>query len=222
MAGGTPAMKLAVLALILQTYLMTRQILLIFIAMTTLIGCDNFSNKIQEDVNSSVNDAKAEMNKDVTNAKTALTIVSKKVWENSADTIVTTKIKTLYSSINLTSKYIDSLKMEMNKLDDKDLNNIDLIKKIYLYDGVGDSLFNKVKASYVLTIDIALYDTTKSRLTKVHDTFTDENKKNFFELTNPLGVNMILYGIESELIKDGVRCLYGYPDETKSTSKSYR
>ena len=59
-------------------------------------------------------------------------------------------------------------------------------------------------------IDVALADTTKSRLKTAQDTYTTETKKQFFELNGPLGVNMILYGIESELIKDGTRSLYGY------------
>lgn len=195
---------------------MRRQLLLIFIATTVLVSCNIFSNNIKENVDEGVNEAKAEMNIDISNAKTALTETCKKAMDNMKDSILINKITVLHSSINLTSKYIDNLTTEMEKLDNNNTDNVDLIKRTYLYNGIGDSLFNKVKTSYTLAIDIALHDTTKLRLTKVHDTFTEENKKLYFELNSPLGVSMVLYGIESELLKDGARCLYNYTNGKKS------
>ena len=98
----------------------------------------------------------------------------------------------------------------MDELDDIDTKNIELIKQMFLYDGIGDSVFTKVKHSYLLTIDISVADTTKTRLKKVTETYSDETQKQFFQKNGPLGVNMILYGIESELIKDATRCLAGH------------
>lgn len=150
------------------------------------------------------------MQSDVSDAKIAFRDTYQNALQVSSDSAVIGKIKNLYTFIDETTKYIDSLKSEMNKLDDKDLKNTDLIKKIFLNDGVGDSVFNKVKLSYSFAIEIALADTTKSRLKKAQDIYTTETKKQFFELNGPLGVNMILYGIESELIKNGTKSLYGY------------
>ena len=98
----------------------------------------------------------------------------------------------------------------MNKLDDKDLQSSSLIKKIFLNDQIGDTVFNKVKLAYSKAIDISIADTTKSRLKKAQDTYTTETKKQFFEMNGPLGVSMILYGIQSELIKDGTKSLSEY------------
>jgi hypothetical protein len=91
----------------------------------------------------------------------------------------------------------------MNKLDNMDTRNIELVKDLFLNYGLGDSVFNKVKQSYSLASEIASADTTKLRLMEVRETFSEEMKKHFFGLNNPLGVNMILYGVELELIKDG-------------------
>jgi hypothetical protein len=91
-----------------------------------------------------------------------------------------------------------------------DTKNIELVKQMFLNNGIGDMVFKRVKQSYSITIAIAFADTTKTRLRKVQETFSEETKKQFFGLNSPLGVAMILYGIESELIKDGSRCLAGH------------
>ncbi len=177
---------------------------------TTLISCGDIYKNIEETVDNSVKDAKVEMTSDVANLKVEFTETYKKVIERSTDSSVIKKIIALYSNINETSKYIDSVKIEIDKLDDQDVKNINVIKKIFLNDGIGDSVFNKVKLSYTYAINIALADTMKSSLKNVQDMYTTETKKQFFELNGPLGINIILGGIESKLIKDGTRSLYGY------------
>jgi len=157
-----------------------------------------------------VKDAKLEMDADISNAKSDFEKSFNQTLKQSKDSILTAKVSDLYSSITMTSLYIDSLRKAMDKLDDMDIKNIELIKQMFLYNGIGDSVFTKVKHSYSLTIDIAVTDSTKTRLKKATETYSDETQKQFFQQNGPLGVNMILYGIESELIKDGARCLSGH------------
>jgi len=56
-------------------------------------------------------------------------------------------------------------------------------------------------------IEVARADTTKSRLRKAQETYTVETKTQFFQMIGPLGVNMIPYGIEAELLRDGARTI---------------
>lgn len=188
---------------------MTRHLLLILTILTSLIGCD-FSKKIKETVDSRVKDDKVEMNKNISESKFDFTKSYNQTISHLKDSSLSVNVDALYSSVFKTSKYIDSLRTEMDKLDEMDTRNVELIKQIFLYDGIGDSVFNKVRYSYSLTIDIAVADTTKTRLRKVKETYNEETQKLFFELNSPLGVNIILYSIESELIKDGTRCLAGH------------
>jgi hypothetical protein len=187
---------------------MTRPTLIILTILTTLIGCD-FSKQVKDKVDNSIKEGKVEMDTDISNAKSDFAESFNRALGESKDSSFSDNVTDLYSNVSKTSKYIDSLRKEMDKLDGMDTKNIELIKQIFLYNGIGDSVFVKVKHSYSLTIDIAVADTTKARLRKVKETYTEESKKQFFELNGPLGVNMILYGIESELIKDATRCLAG-------------
>jgi len=188
---------------------MTRQIFIISIILIGLLGCD-FSKNVKDRVDNGVKDAKVEMESDISRSKSEFEKSYGKIVQHSKDSVFLIKVTDLYSSITKTSKYIDSLRIEMDKLDALDTKNIELLKQMYLYNGIGDSVFNKVKRSYSITIDIAIADTTKLRLRKAQEIFSKETEKQFFELNSSLGINMILYGIESELIKDGSRCLTGH------------
>jgi hypothetical protein len=184
-------------------------ILLYFFGLT-LISCGDIDKNIEESLNNASNDTQAEMTADIINSKKLFEDTYKNALTGSTDSAAVKKITKLHLTINETSKYIDSLQIEIRKLDNKDVKNSDLIKKIFLIDGIGDIIFNKVKFSYNCAMDIALEDTTKARLKTVQDIYSSETKKQFFDLNSPDGVNMILYGIESELIKDGTKCLVAF------------
>lgn len=62
-----------------------------------------------------------------------------------------------------------------------DLSNIELLERKFLDRGLADSILNKVKHSYSLSIDIALADTTKARLKKITETYSEETKKQFLK-----------------------------------------
>lgn len=192
---------------------MTRQKLILLIIATTYFCCDNFNNKVNEHIDSSIQEAKSEMGLEVSNSKAAFNETYQKIMRKFTDSVIIKKITTLYFQVNETSKYIDSLRTKLNQLDDKDMKNIDLLKRLFINEGLGDSVVKKVILVYAFAIDVALSDSTKSRLIKAKDTYTADTKGKFFAMNGPLGVNMILYGIETELINDGTRSLCGY--ETK-------
>ena len=184
--------------------------IIILTVMATFISCGNMIQKTNEQVENSIKTSKLVMDSDVVKEKEIFSKTYRIAFQSTTDTLVSQKITQLYSEIYITAIYIDSINSKVNKLDNKDMRNSKFIKEVFLNEGIGDSIFNKVKASYTNAINIALSDTAKSRLKKVQDTYTNETKKQFFEMNEPFGVSMILYGIESELIKDGTRSLYGY------------
>ena len=188
---------------------MTGQTLIILTAFMTLFGC-NFSEHVKQRVDNGVKDAKVQMNSEISQAKSDFAESYRQVFSQAQDSVFSIKVSDLNSSITKTSYYIDSLRAEMDKLDNMDTKNVELVRQIFLHNGIGDRVFSKLKESYSITIDIAAADTTKRRLRKVLESFSEETKKQFFELNSPLGVTMILYGIESELIRDGSRCLAGH------------
>ena len=186
---------------------MKRTILIILTIATIFISCDDMINKANEQVDNSIEMSKSEMNSDVTNAKGIFRKTYEKDLLTTKDSIATSKIKRLYSSIIEASKFIDSLRIVVNRLDEKDLKNNDIIKKMFLNDGMADSVFNKVKLSYNIAEEVAINESIKATVHKARDVYTEETKRQFFEMNNPVGVNIILYGIESELIKDGTNSL---------------
>lgn len=183
--------------------------ILVLIISIVLFGC-NFSSSVKHSVSDGIKDVKFEMKRDISDAMSQFELTYKNTSKQSKDSIFIAKLNELYNSIKNTSEYIDSLRAETIGYNDMDVNNIDYSERIYINLGTADSLFKKVKSSYSLAIEIAKADTTKSRLKAVQVNFNEKTKTTYFELGTPLMVNMILFGIESELIKDGTRCLIGY------------
>ena len=103
----------------------------------------------------------------------------------------------------------------MQKLDKSDRNNTELVKQIFLADGIADTLFDKLKLSYTLAEAIALTPDKKlairkSRANALNEPNTDQRKVQYFGMNMPLGTAMILYGFETELLKAGLESLDGY------------
>ena len=135
------------------TMCMTRQTLIILTILISVFGCD-FSKQVQERVDDGVKDAKAEMESDISLGKSDLGKSYNQMLQRSDDSLLLIKVTAFYSSIIKTSKYIDSLRAEMNKLDDMDTRNVEFVKYMFINNGLGDSVFNQVKQSYSLAIDI--------------------------------------------------------------------
>ncbi len=188
---------------------MARRTLIILSVLTALFGCD-FSNQVKETVDNDIKDAKVAMGLDISKAKSDFTESYHQALREIKDSNFLEKVTDLYSNITKTSNYIDSLRVEMDKLNNLDTRNVEVVTDMFLHRGTGEMVFTKVKQSYSIAIEVAFPDTTKIRLRKVHETFSEEAKQDLFGLSSPLGVNMILYGIESELIKDGFWCLAGH------------
>ncbi len=188
---------------------MIRQTIILLTIWAILMSCD-FSAQVKETVANQLEDAKVELAADVAYAKSEFSKSVHQTLEQSKDSSLSGHVNALYASITKTSNYIDSLRATTDKLDPINPEGVELIKKEFIDKGMGDSLFDKVKYSYSLAIELAIADSTKTRLQHLKDTYTEENKKLFFEHTGPLATAIILYGMESELLKNGSMCLIGH------------
>lgn len=186
---------------------MKKQLLIILTISTTLFAC-NFSKQIKDKADNDIKSVKVAMDSDMSNAKTEFSKLYNQALQQPRDSVFSTNANDLYWSITNTLEYIDSLRIEMDKLDYMNVKNMEVIQRMFLYKGIGDSVFNKIKYSYSLAAQIALADSSKSRLIKVREGFTRDKKILLFEVQTPLGVNMILHGIEMDLIKDGSKSFY--------------
>jgi len=128
-----------------------------------------------------------------------------------ADSFVKQKIQKLYNSIDNTDTYLDSIKSEMDKLGDMDVNNAELIKKTFLYKGVGDSILNKINSSMTIAQEAAITEEQKFIVKKAQDSLfdkpIDQLNEQLFGLTNSAGASIIIYGLRTELYRVGNEAL---------------
>jgi hypothetical protein len=182
------------------------------LTLTLLFGCNNLSGHIEQQVDSKVERAKQDMSAEVQRAKEDFTAHFKATEENQADILIKRKLQELKFSIISTDSYLDSLKREMGKLDENDVRNVELVKATFLYNGVGDSIFNKLKRSIAAAENAAKTDQQKIAIISASEslftaTSADKWKEQMFGLTNPLGASMIIYGLQTELYNIGIKAL---------------
>lgn len=192
---------------------MIKYFILILAIITTFIACGSVEDKIDDSVKQSQN----QMINEILEASKAFAIVHEAAIKNSSDTSIIDKINKFYTHTVKTAKFIDSLQTEMGKLEEKDPKSIDLIQRVFLTEGFGDSLFKKVRLSYYFAEELASEDSIKFLISSIHDTYSDEAKDQLFTQNSPMGVSMLLYGIESELLKDAVKSLESYNLNATST-----
>ena len=191
------------------------KIVIMSLCLFLIVGCDSFTNYVNKKVDIKVKETKALMVADMEKSKTDFIEIYQNVVLNISDTLKGRKMQIFYSVFMETLNFIDSLKTEMNKLNESDLNNVEFIKETFLSKGVGDTLFNKLKLSYSLAMDIALTEPKKSEIKTSRDKIlnepnTDQRKNQYFSLNSPNGVSMILYGMECELLNSGKISFDGY------------
>lgn len=126
-------------------------------------------------------------------------------WPDSLDNRT---LQELEFSIISTDSYLDSLKREMDELDEMDAHNVNLVKTTFLYKGAGDSIINKLRRSIAASQNAARTEQQKFAIKAASDSLffetSDRWKEQMFGLTNPLGASMIIYGLQTELYKIGM------------------
>ena len=176
-----------------------------------LCGCNNLSDSIKNNVDKKVDNAKQEMQLQVKSEKENYLKNLKNV-EVKSDTNLKTKFQELNVSVINTAEFLDSLQNEMNKLDESDVRNVELVKNIFLYRGIGDKIHDSLKRCISLSQSIAQNNGNKAVIQSMSDSlFNGYNSEKWtelnFGLTSPLGASMIIYGLQVELFRIGQKGL---------------
>lgn len=176
-----------------------------------LFSCNSLSSHIEQHVDNKVEASKQEMKDEVQNIRQGFITSYKNKSNKLVDSLDKAMLQELYHSVIHADTYLDSLKGEMDKMDEMDVTNIELVKTTFLYKGVGDSIFNKLKTSINAAQNAAGTERQKAVIQAANDSLfnvpADKWKEQFFGLTNPLGASMIIYGFQTELYRIGMEAL---------------
>ena len=179
-------------------------------------GCFNIDpDKVTAYVGKQIENAKAEMNSEYAKGKVSFDKKCQAALQTTLDTLLRKELRCFQTAMNEALNYTDSLKTEMSKLKDDAAGSDVLIKRIFITEGKADSLFNKLRSAYRTAEQIARAKDLKIEVKKSGDNAlgepdVNERKNMFFAMNSPLGVQIILYGYQSELLKTGMDCLDGY------------
>lgn len=185
--------------------------ILISIILFFLFSCNNLSDNIKNNVVQKVDNAKQEMKLEVKSEKENFLKNLKNV-EIKSDTNSKQKLRELNISVMNTAEFLDSLQNEMNKLDESDVRNVELVKNIFLYSGIGDKIHDSLKRCITLSQSITQNNANKASIQSMSDSLFNGYKSEKwtelnFGLTNPLGASMIIYGLQIELFRIGQKGL---------------
>lgn len=186
--------------------------ILLFPFLIFVFSCNSLSGHIEQQVETKVEDAKEEMNAEIERAKENFKTHYQAAEKNELDSLQKRKLQELDSSINSTDNYLDSMKREMDQLDVMHPRNIELVSAIFLYRGVGDSIFNKLKRSIVIAQSSAKTEQQKLAIKAASDSlFTqpsaDKWKEHKFGSLNSLGASVIIYGLQKDLHNIGMQAI---------------
>lgn len=172
--------------------------------MLFLFGCGSVSEESDKIIDTVHNVVSAEMNLDFKVLLDRYNDEYKKVVAQTSDSVYLKDLHSFDSVFLNCVSFTDSLKKEVDKLDKIDPKSVELIKTIFIKQGVADTLFSKIKTTYELAESISNLTENKkaikaARLRILNEPNTGQLKNHLFGLNNPPGVSMILYGFEYEL-----------------------
>ncbi|RPD43445.1 hypothetical protein [Paracnuella aquatica] len=177
-----------------------------------LLSCNNLSGHIEQQVDSKVATAKQDMNSEVEKAELDFIAAYQIAKKRDGDKLQLQNLQTFKTTIASADDYMDSLKTEMDKLDEMDVQNVEQVQSTFLYKGVGDSIINKLNRILAAAQVVARTEEQKVAIKVMSDSLgmepnPDAWKEQVFGLTNPLDVSMVLYGLRIELYRIGMKAL---------------
>jgi len=199
-----------------------KQVFILLLAITSFIllivlsyGCGNVGRNTERLVDNEISKSKIEMANEIENNKIQFNGLCEKALNDTKDIASKEKLERLQESVIQTAIFLDSLKKEMDKLDEFDGRSVDIVKNVFLYHNAGDSIFSKLKSTIGGAEETALNNDNKVSIINMRDSLLDEPdsrkwNEQLFGLTNSLGASMILYGIQIQLYRIGMEALKGY------------
>lgn len=182
-----------------------------------LLSCNiqQTEREIKGQINDAIEDVEMDIEVELDKNKSDFQQHYQKALTNAIDTAERRQLAALETTVSGTSKYLDSMRQEMNSLDVTDVNNWEYVRIGFLYKGVGDTLLSRLNSTAALAINTARTPTTKAAIKSVSDSLLLEQdpykwKANKFESMNSLGASMILYDLQTELLKMGKLSISDY------------
>lgn len=182
------------------------------LTLTLLLGCNSLGGHIEQQVDSKIETAKQDMNAEVENSKQDFIAAYQTIEKSKNDKLAQQNLQTFKATITSTDNYLDSLKKEMDKLDEMDVHNVELVKSTFLYKGAGDSIIAKLNNTIATAQVVARTEKHKAAIKASSVSLgiaptPNAWKEQTFGMTNSLGASMILYGLRTELYNIGTKAL---------------
>lgn len=177
-----------------------------------LLSCNSLSEHFQQHIGEQVNNSKKEMRLEIEREKQDFLDQFKKVIGNKNDRNSGSELHSLKNGIIISARFFDSLENEMDKLDNLDLKNIQLVKNIFIYNGIGDTIQLKVKSCAAMAQRIAKSTKGKAIIQSIQDSLfsgyhPDKWNELMFGQTSPLGASITLSGLQADLFSIGLQSL---------------
>lgn len=180
----------------------------IFAALLLICSCNRIEDRSINSVDFEHKKVDAKIDSDVSEAKIRFYQEYESAIHRSGESRKQ-EINSIFLKINACLGFIDSLQVKMIELNNENPDNLEVIRKLFILEGLADTLYNNLKNSYGLAQKICLKQTNKTEINKIADNSLNfwngvkGWKVQFFQQNTPFGVRMILFGLETELLKAG-------------------
>ena len=168
-------------------------------------GCSAIQQDVERGIQKETGDVLESIDDQTRNDKRDFENQIQEQFANNTDPACKQRLMRFKESVLNTSSFLDSLRKELNKLDDMEVKNIELVRDIFISQGIGDSVQNKIKRNTSMAESIAEDVGNKAIIRSLRKNLFQDNpiewNKHNFGLTGPLGAKIILYGMEEELYK---------------------
>lgn len=176
------------------------------------LSCNGIGHSIDDSFKGRVADAKEELRKEDEQARNAYRESYQAALHDGSDPTLQKMFIHLDSTIRVGARYMDSISGEMSVLVDKDPTNTEYAKILFLYKGVGDTLYATLNRVNDLAGAIALQTGHKStvdslRLTVLNKPTVDTWKEQDFSVLDPFTAMALLHDFTYEIFQVGKGCL---------------
>jgi hypothetical protein len=176
------------------------------------LSCNDVAHSINDSLKEDLADTKEVLRKEDEQARKGYRESYQSAMHHASEHGLQKLFEHLDSTIALGAHYMDSISGEMKLLEEKDPINMEYPKNLFLYKGVGDTLYDILTQVNDIAGIIALQtDNTSAvrdlRLTVLNQPTVDAWKKQDFAVLSPFTAMALLHGFTYEIFQVGKECL---------------
>jgi hypothetical protein len=191
---------------------MPRLLSRLFLLSLIFLSCNGIGHSIDNSVKEGVADAKEVLRKEDEQVRKTYRESYQASIHHGSTPALQKMFQDLDSTITIRARYMDSISGEMSFLADKDPTNMDYAKILFLYKGVGDTLYATLTRVNDLAGTIALQTGHRStvdslRLTVLNKPTVGDWKEHYFSVLNPFTAMALLHVFTYEIFQVGKACL---------------